>query len=246
MKKLITIGFMALAIVANAASYVEQPFINGWNLYITNGTGSLTGVGSTNLLYTTVQGQIVYSLTNNTINGIVNTNTIANDAYDNGGNILAFNENGDIVANAAIHYYINQTNWIPIAVTNSQGQYFTSNSWPLWTSQYPTYMYPASTNVYPSLPNASATNLITFYFQRGWAFNLGSTPIRVWDTSTNVFSFSIVGTGFTPLAGITNLPIAFTQGANRVRLSNVIATTNANGVSCGLLINQVSLGQPNP
>lgn len=247
MKKLITIGFTALTLAANAATYVEQSFFNGWNLYVTNGPSVANGIGVTNLLFTTAQGQIVYSLTNQVINGILNTNSIVGDAYDTGGNGLSFNLNGDIVANGAIHYAINYTNLIPIAITNSQGQWYTSNSWPLQSSQYPIYQYPATTNVYPSLPNASDTNLVTLYFQRGWSYPLGnSTSYVFWDTSTNVFSFSITGTGFTPLAGITNLPIAFTQGANRVRLTSVLATTNTTGVSSGFIINQVSLGQPQP
>lgn len=244
MKKLLAIGAaMGIALASHAAVYLEQPFINGWNLYATNGS---TILGATNNLFTTVQGQIMYSLTNNTINGVVNTNLFTADAFDTSGNILAFNFNGDFQPNAAIHYALNFTNLIPVAVTNSQGQWFITNSWPLFTSQYPTYMYPATTNVYPSLPNASATNVVTFNFQRGWGYNLGVTPYVFWDSSTNVFQFSVNGNGFAPVAGITNLPIAFTQGANRVRLQSVVVAPNSSATGSGFIINQVSVGQPNP
>lgn len=244
MKKLLIIGALAVsALVSNAAVYREQPFLNGWNLYITNGTAA---VGVTNQLFTSPQGQILYSLTNNTVNGVLNTNTIVGDAFDASGNNMTFNLNGDIVANGAIHYAIDFTNLIPVSVTNSQGQYFVTNSWPLFTSQYPTYMYPATTNVYPSLPNASATNVITFNFQRGWSINLGSQAYTWWDTSTNVFNFSVNGNGFNPVAGITNLPIAFTQGATQVRLHDVTVAPNSSATGSGMIVNEVSLGQPQP
>ena len=241
MKKLLIALALAVATVAPAAVYTDQNFLNGWNLYVTNSTAgnAAATVGGTNNLYTYIHGEVYYSLTNN----MGNTNAIAPDAFDVPGNVIYADANGDVNANAAIHYYINNTNWIPIVVTNSQGQYFVTNTWALNTSQWPTYMYPATTNYYPSLPNASATNLITFNFQRGWQYGISTSPINVWDTSTNVFQFSVNANGFNPVSGITNLPTSFMQGANLVRLQSVLVATNTTAVSSGLIINQISLGQ---
>ena len=256
MKKLITLlGLVATVATSSAATYKEQLLLNGWNVLLPTNTSVY--VGETNTTFTYIHGEIFLSLTNNSINGTLSSNT-APDPFGVFGK-LASDLNGDVAANAAIHYYINQTNWIPIAVTNSQGQWFiyTGNTnglpsgetvpaagWPLVPSQYPTYMYPATTNLYTALPNSSSTNLITFNFQRGWSVGSGGTTITVWDTSTNLFTFAVLATGTTPLAGITNLPTTFTQGADRVRCTSIVGgVTINNGVS---IINQVSLGQPQP
>lgn len=252
MKKLLTsIALLATAMSLHAASYQEDSLLNGWNLYLTNGTASIPG--ATNQLFTTLNGQIVYSLTNNVINGTLNTNAAAPDAY--GIANMKSDANGDFVANTALHYYINYTNWIPVAVTNSQGQYFvyTGNTnglptaqtypaygWPLVGNQYPVYQFPASTNLYPIPTLGVGTNLTTIYLQRGWSYPNGSSSVTVWDTTTNVFSFTIADTGIVPVAGVTNLPTAFTQGANLVRIAAITVSTNS------VLINAISIGQPIP
>jgi len=232
MKKYLVSLLAGVSMAASAAVYSEQPFVNGWNLYATNGASAV--INNTNLLFTYIHGEIFFSLTNN----MGQTNVIAPNAFDDFETVYS-DVNADVNANAAIHYMFNYTNLIPIAITNSAGQYFVSNSWPLLNSVWPTYMYPATTNVYPTLPSAAATNAVTFNFQRGWRFFNGEKPYYIWDSSTNVFSFTVAGTG--PQAGITNLPTSFLQGAELVRMHSVYNFgTNA------AIINQVSIGQWRP
>ena len=229
---------LALTTPSHAATYAEQSFFNGWNLFVTNGTAAV--VGATNNLFTTPQGQVLYSLTNNSINGIVNTNGIAPDAFDTA-NYLFADANGDINGNAAIHYLINATNLVPVVVTNSQGQYFITNTWPLLSSQWPTYMYPATTNVYPQTVIGTYSSSVVFNFQRGWKFGYGPAAYYVWDTTTNVFTFTAtVAPGSTPVSGITNLPTSFTQGAELIRCHDITVNTNA------VIVSELSLGQWKP
>jgi hypothetical protein len=233
MKKLL-IGLALIAgLTASAANYSDSALINGWNLYVTNGTAAVTG--TTNNLYTYIHGEVFYSLTNN----MGNTNTPAPDAFV--ANVLLVSDvNGDVVANAAIHYYIGYTNWIPLVVTNTQGQWFVTNSWPLASSKYPTYMYPATTNLYPSQGIIGlGTNNVTFNFQRGWDLGTKANHIYVWDTSTNSWSFNVAGTGVQ--AGATNIPIVWSQGATLIRLHSV-----ANNGTNATIVNQLSVGQPIP
>jgi hypothetical protein len=253
MKKLLTsIALFATAVSLHAASYTETSLLGGWNVYATNGTPIVPG--ATNTLFTTYNGQVVYSLTNNVINGTLDTNAAAPDALSSAARLLS-DANGDFVANTALHWYINNTNLIPVAVTNSQGQYFVyigntnglptaqtypAVGWPLVGNQYPTYMFPASTNLYPVPSLAVGTNSIIFYLQRGWTYPLGSSSYTVWDTSTNIFSFTVNLTGDIATSGVTNLPTTFTQGATKVRVAAITVSTNS------VLINALSLGQPVP
>ena len=234
MKKLLIALTLTYTLATSmAANYSESALINGWNLYVTNTTAAV--VGGTNNLYTYIHGEVFYSLTNN----MGNTNTIAPDAFVGNVPLLA-DMNGNVVANAAIHYYIGNTNWIPLAVTNSQGQWFVTNSWPLASSRYPTYMYPATTNLYPSQGIIGlGTNNVTFNFQKGWNLGTKAYPIYVWDTTTNTWSFNVAGTG--PQAGTTNVPISWAQGATLIRLHDV-----SNNSTNATIVNQVSLGQPTP
>jgi hypothetical protein len=63
MKKLITIvAAAAVALSVNAANYVEQSLLNGYNVYAP--TNSTLAIGQTNIEYTYLHGEIVYSLTN--------------------------------------------------------------------------------------------------------------------------------------------------------------------------------------
>ena len=229
MKKYLILTLLVIAtLVGNLrAAYVEQSMLNGWNLWVTNGL--VASPGATNLTYTDIHGAIVLSLTN--VMGT--TNTIAGDVFDIA-NLVA-DANGDAALNSAIHIYVNNTNWIPIAITNSAGQYFPSNSWPLLSSKWPVYMYPATTNVYPAAVPGATANTVLLTFQRGWDYPLGQRSITVWDTGTNAFSFTLSLPNGQPFSLTTNLPVAFTQGANKVRIAGITATTN-------VLINQVSVG----
>ena len=247
MKKLISLAAgLGLALTVSAANYVEQPLLTGWNLYITN--NGVAVVNTTNNLYTLLNGQVVYSMTNN----LGNTNTIWPDAFVAGGVSLKSDANGDYVANAAIHYYLNNTNWIPQVVTNAYGQYVISNNWVLLPSLNPTYMPPATTNYYPGFLWSGLSNSITFNIQRGWKYNNGSYSIVVWDTSTNLFSFSVSETfsgAVTPVSGVTNLPTVFTQGADFFRCQSITCTTNGASGGAGtnmVLVNALSIGQPQP
>jgi hypothetical protein len=243
MKKLITIvAAAAVALSVNAANYVEQSLLNGYNVYAP--TNSTLAIGQTNIEYTYLHGEIVYSLTNY----FANTNSFYPDAFDPTATFIHSDANGDVNPTVSIHWLLNATNFIPVAITNSQGQYFITNTWPLAGPQYPTYMFPATTNTYPLLPNANSTNLITFFFQRGWTINQSTPSVTVWDTSTNVFQFQIngatYGTAGAPLAGITNVPTSFLQGVNMIRLSTVVVGATSTVVTNGpYLINQVSVGQ---
>jgi hypothetical protein len=250
MKKLLLIGATVLAsafVYADSVNvnYGEQILLNGWNLYITN---AITyGPGVTNQEFTTLNGQIVYSWTQNTINGVLNTNAIIGDAFNLSGAKLAVDANGDVVANAALHIYLNNTNWIPTYQTNSVGQdYVNVTNWVLASSVYPAWQFPATTNLYPTYPTASATNLVTIYLQRGFTYNLGGIvpPITVWDTVTNAFSVTLNGNGASPISVIMNLPTSFTQGARMIRVAGIY-TTNLTAAS-SYLLNQISLYQPNP
>lgn len=240
MKKLIYLGLLVVGTVANAANWKLQPLLSGYNLYVTNGAPA--AVGGTNLTYTSLQGAIVLSLTNN----MGNTNVIAPDAFDFSTDIAA-DALGGINTNAMFIVLIGNTNLIPIAVTNSQGQYFVTNSWPLITSQYPTYMYPATTNLYPFLPSANSTNVVTFNMQRGVAIlpnAAGGQPYIVWEVQTNSFTFTATGNGVTATNVSVNPPANWIQGFNRFRLNSVtLAATTGGTVGGPVIINGVWFGQ---
>ena len=213
MKKLISLGLLVACITASAATFKVQPLINGYNLYVTNGTVNI--VGTTNNEFTTYQGVIAYSLTNN----VGNTNVVWPDAFD-AATYISADANGLINTNAQITVYINNTNWIPIAITNLQGQYFPSNSWPLFSSQYPVYMYPASTNLYPSLPNASDTNMLVFNFQRGLTVIPGingGLGVVLWETTTNSFAQGVIGAGDKPATFTFTPPNSWFAGWDKFR-----------------------------
>ena len=194
--------------------------------------------------YTTYGGQIVYSLTNNSYNATQNTNLIAPDAFKLVS--LAPLANGDFAANAAVVLYIGNTNWIPVAVTNSFGQYFVTN-WVLASSQYPNWMYPATTNVYPTY-GLTATNVVTVTLYRlGLQYPQGGVASATLQKSVNIpetagaFSFSVNATGITNLCVITNLPSGWLVGARQV-----YATVSANATTggSGVLLNQLGIVQP--
>lgn len=233
--------------------YRELSLISGWNLYLTNGT--TIGPGYINEPFTTFNGVIGNSLTNYASN----TNVTWGDAFNTDGVALPTDTTGNFVANCAIHVLLDNTNLIPVAVTNSFGQFFVTNSWPLSPSQAPNWMYPATTNIYIGAVAGASTNRITLYFQRGWRYPLGlSKSYTVWDSVTNGFQFSVDGStayqsgtggaGFV-YAFSTNLPTSFTQGANRIRVAAIVCgtATGATGTAGGpQILNALSVGAPTP
>ena len=283
MKKLILSGLASLMLTFGAfaegpfAVYHETSLLNGWNIWVTN--GATLWVGETNVVYTTLAGQVVYSLDNITNWTGVNTNVLAPDPFnhpaqllsDANGNFGAYPVVGSTATNyyisgynsgLAVHVYMNNTNWIPLVTTNSQGQWYIPtagtyitnwlwnvglyNGWPLQSSQWPQYLYPATTNTYPCYTTANVTN--TFNFQRGWNVGTAASPIYVWDTNTNLFSFTATtAIGAVPTTVITNLPTTFVTGAQYIRLNSV--SNNGGGGSGGqgaTFINAVTIGQYAP
>lgn len=249
MKKLILVLGLILSIipsvVAQSATPIWKaiPLLSGYNVYVQTNQAAI-GLGSTNVLNTTYAGQVLFSLTNNSVNGVINTNILAPDAFRKVD--LASDANGDINANASLGVYLDNTNWIPIVTTNSVGQNIVTN-WVLATQQYPNWMNPASTNSYPTF-TALGTNTLTINLYRvlssnpqggGNGPNLG--PTFMIPESTPGFSFALLTTGVTPQGVITNLPIGFLTGARGVYMT----ATCTNG-QVGALLNQVFILQPQP
>lgn len=259
MKNKILIGCAALMLAVTAfgqaspqAVYKETPLLNGYNLWLTNSQQWTVGSAQevTNL-FTYIHGEIVYANTN--LAG--NTNVTYPDPLDVKGRMFS-DALGQPTAGIAIHVYMNDTNWVPIAITNSAGQYYippagTTNAqvnnylgWPPANGLYPTYMYPATTNTYQSLTIASSVVSNAFNFQRG--FNVGTlaNPLVIWDSSTNLFTFTVVNAGVNkPIVVMTNLPTSFTQGASYIRLNNVTSAGVVGGVT---IVNGVWIGQYAP
>lgn len=240
--------FAAMAQTAAVPVYRFLPFFTGFNVQVP--TNTIAGMGVPNLLFSDPQGQNVFSLTNNIINGTTITNTIAPDAFRTIG--LRSDVNGDINANATVIIAVNNTNLIPIGVTNSFGQYFVTN-WPLAVQQFPNWMYPATTNVFP-LVDLSDTNLVTVSLFKvtdirgGFGTELAtSTPQLVETTSS--FSFSFNPNLITGQVVYTNLPAGWLQGARNVRATITVAPNSAAGTGAnpaGILINQLGILQPQP
>jgi hypothetical protein len=217
------------------------PLLSGYNVLCN--TGVVASLNVTNLLNTTYNGQALYTLTNNVVNGVLQSNTVAPDAFKMV--TLAPDINGDIVANASVCILVGNTNLIPISVTNAYGQYFVTN-WPLAVSQTPNWMYPATTNAYPAF-TGSATNALTVTLYRTTTMNpqggngptLGPTfPLT---ETTASFSFTVTPNGTTPVCVITNLPVSWLQGAKQVYASIVSSTT---GAGTAILVNQLGILQP--
>lgn len=241
--KLLIAGAAAcLTISTEAANWQYDSLLGGYNVDIASNTvATAIGQTSTNVLYTSLQGQVLYSLTNNYVNGVLNTNSIAGDAFS-----LAFlksDANGDVVANAALVISIGNTNLIPPVVTNSVGQWFVTN-WVINPQVYPGYMYPATTNYYPQYV-AADTNVITISLYRAVnSYGPPSNPTYVWDT-TSGFTTTFMATGLTPLTLNTNLPIAWTQGASAVK-AVISMPPNVNNNGGHVLLNFLGISQPIP
>ena len=253
LKKIAAIGtgllLGASAMAQSGAAPIPRflPLLSGYNVLVTT-NGAVT-LGTTNTLFTAYNGQVLYSLTNNMINGTVNTNASAADAFQTVA--LLPDANGDINANAAIWVAVGYTNWIPVVVTNSVGQYFVTNNWILGESSTPNWMYPATTNYYPSF-GASATNVVTVTLYRAGtknpkggisgSINNGSFPMLA--ETTSAFNIVLTANGTTGVCVTSNLPAAWLQGAKHVYASVNIATNNAGANNLGIIVNQIGILQP--
>jgi hypothetical protein len=230
------------------------PLLTGYNVLVAS--NSTVGFGVTNTLYTSYKGQILHSLTNDVVNGTYQSNILNPDAFQMVS--LVPDANGDINANAALVIAVGNTNWIPIAVTNSVGQWFiptlpyTTNYvtaawatvWPLAQSAQPNWMYPATTNM-ESITAATATNLFTISLyavatmnpQGAFGDTIGANYPIVETTST--FTWTVNCTGSTPIVLTTNLPVAFLQHAK-----HVYAKVVTSDIGTGNIINQLGILQP--
>ena len=260
MKKLIVSLFLMTALVAVAQTttiqYRFMPLLSGYNVYVPTNVTSV-GYGTTNVEFTAYNGQILYSLTNNVINGTVNTNLVAPDAFKLAE--LVPDANGDVVSNAVLVVAIGNTNLIPIAITNIQGQWFTptlyyttnystaawATTWPLASSSIP-WMYPATTNVYPFITN----NLViwTIHLYRAPAMTPdGSTTgasYPWWETTAQYTYLYTNADSYTPSVTYVPLPTWFMQGAKKVYAT--VGTTTGTYLSKGGLLNQLGILQPQP
>ena len=241
-----------------APTYRFLPLLNGYNVLVP--TNATVGYGSTNVLYTTYAGQVVYSYSNN-VNGGLNTNYTAPDAFKV--QSLASDANGDINANASLWIYVGNTNWIPVVTTNSVGQWmvppagFTNLTlttayagWPLApASAFPNWMGLATTNYYPAFI-ASATNVVTVSLFASPTMNpqggTGSATLGpvapIWETTAS-FVTSVTPNGITAVCLSTNLPIAFLQHGRHI-YATLSAPPNLASNGNGILVNQLGILQP--
>lgn len=266
MKKLIITGAAILFEVATfAASQTPQyrfiPLLSGYNIQITNGSSAAATIGSTNVLNTTYNGQVLYSLNTNTINGTINTNSLSPDAFKRIS--LVPDANGDVNANASLFVYIGNTNWIPLVTTNSVGQFFIPPAgftnaqvttayvgWPLAAGNgFPNWMYPATTNYYPQESGTFSTNVVSIALYRVATVNpqggVGSdlqSPFMLAESTAGITN-TITANGTTPVGAFFPLTTTFLQGAREVYCSVWINGTNLNG---GILVNQIGIVQPQP
>lgn len=269
------IGLGLVATVASAQTTTPLPrflpLLSGYNVLVLSNAvpaiGTVTGVGlgTTNVLYTAYNGQILYSLTNNSINATLNTNFVAKDAFQTVD--ISPDNNGDINANASVWIMIGNTNLIPIAITNSVGQWFvpslpnTTNyataawatAWPLAPSTGPSWMSPATTNTYPLFdPKSTNTIVVTLYraptlkLSGGLGSDL-SPAVPMWETSS-AFSFAVTQTGLNTVVCVsTNLPIGWLQGARHVYATvQLPPNLSTNLPTSGVLVNQLGILQPQP
>jgi len=259
MKRILISLLTILPIVAFAQAsaspvYRFMPLLSGYNVALT--TNVTYGVGTTNAEFTTYQGVIEYSLTNN-----IGGSNVWGDAFKYG--VLLPDSQGDYVANAQVCVYAGNTNWFPIATTNAFMQwyippagftntgYFTTAyaGWPLAMSGYQPWMYPATTNTYPGYSGVF-TNTITVNLYRAPAATPNGTTAEVgpaqplWETTPGL-SFTVTVIGVTPVYFQTNLPATFLQGGPRIKATVTVASY-AFGQGFGTMLNQLGLGQPQP
>ena len=295
-RKLITVGALLLATILPATAQQSAtpiikaiPLLTGYNVLIqtnqaTNSLafnqptayGTLFGwtngptYGVSNVLYTSYNGQIVYSynVITNLASG-VNTNIIAKDAFQ--GAELSADVNGDVNANTSLWVMLGNTNFIPLWTTNSAGQTFIPpagftnatfttayGGWPLAPGgAYPNWMLPVTTNFYPSalIGNVNSASLLTntviFTLFRSPGFGMqggginGSTLAPTYPIleSTPFFSTNIsFGSATAPIIASFPLTSTYLQGAKKIFLAVQVTSTYTN--TAGILLNQAFITQP--
>lgn len=258
MKKTLTLLVLGLVTSAFAQgsptpTVKVMPFLSGYNVWLqTNATQTYVGVGTPQVWYTTSQGQIVQSLTNNYVNGGYLSSNSFPDAFVTVP--VSADANGDYNANASLVASFGNTNWIPIAVTNSIGQYFVTN-WPLAQVQYPNWMYPATTNNYlaSTFGGAANTNTVTVQLFKVYSKgpngqsggSLGQNTNWIVDSSAS-YTVTFGPGGATPTVVSSNLPASLLQGCIALQAKVSCVTNPAAGASPGILLNQLLFVQPQP
>lgn len=256
MNKIIKSLLLAIGLTASVTALAQgdatpvmraYPLLNGYNVMVA--TSGYANLNATNVEFTFKQGQIWFSY-NGITNGVWDGNT--NQYLPNVAPVqpveLKADLNGDINANASLTIYVNNTNYIPVAVLsnfNSAASLVIATNWPLAAGSWL-----AGTNTYPLVDGANNSILqLSLYTSAEKdlgqasmgmpsAMNVMSYP---WETTPS-FQCSFTMSGG-PQCFTTNLPAAFLQHARWVYL----AITNqavATPKSVNTLVNQVLLLQP--
>lgn len=264
MKKLITLAIaVVLAASAHAANIKLFSLLNGYNVLIQ--TNITVGFGNSNIFYTTIQGQAVYSWTNNTVfttsgsntaTTIVQSNLVANDAFKP---IDLFPDaNGDYNSTATLVLYTGNTNWSPNNYwqTNANGLVYLGTNvvgsyWPLAASIFPNWQYPATPNAYPTLSAANESNTITISLYPGSGNPSSSADVPasypVLYSSTAIWSATYVVAAGIPNCVMTNIPAVSLQ-----QMRKVYATITCSGPTSGMttstneIVNFIGIYQPVP
>jgi hypothetical protein len=273
MKKLITLflltaSFAAFGQVSSMNRVVFTPLLSGYNVLLTSNTtgnaaANAVGPGSTNIMFTTGYGNVLFSLVTNLVNGVLNTNLTAPDAFATGETFP--DVNGDYQSNCELMVYINNTNWVPPITTNSIGQWivpppgFTNAMFPTtqagWILQsgpgsgFPSWSAPVSTNAwnYPIvIDGAASTNVLVvelFGAPSGTANGADNGPaVPIWDTTAR-FTYNITWTGAGPVKATVVLPPGALAGCKKVKAEFYTIVTNSLEQ---VIINQCGLTQPHP
>jgi len=282
MKKLLLIALTVcgLAVGASAQSATPifrfLPLFTGYNVLIpTNltgafgGAGSFAGMGQTNVQYTTYNGQVLYSLTNNnyytatnSTNTIVaNTNIYSADAFQV--IHLTPDVNGDIASNATLFIVSGYTNYEPqfYLFTNAYGQtsIFTNNLngtastyWPLFSGgAFPNWQYPATPNTYPTW-GATQTNAVTISLfasagdiKGGLGDKMSQTLPQMWETAA---SYTVTTNLPAGVPNVSAIPLPYNiicRGANIYAQISLVPVTGQLS-STNFLVNQLGILQPQP
>lgn len=285
-KKILSLGLtlsLSFSVLAqNAGTHIWRatPLLTGYNVQIPSNavagpqmltaSGTTAVVTSTNLLFTTYRGQIVYSYSNNA-NGGLGTNGFIADAFSPGVS-LAADANADINANASLWLVLNNTNYLPIVATNSQGQFVVPGTgtnglypvfggpnptvWPFNVQGGPNWLGPATTNFYSGFPTSGPGTTTNQFFvnlytepdskiQGGLGQDLNPT-IPMWESAPSfTAAFTLTGASVPQILS-TNLPVGFLQHAHLVAIT--VGFTNATytlGTNIqNALLNQAFIVQP--
>jgi hypothetical protein len=259
----VTLTVSAFGQVSGAApAWQFTPLLSGYNLLVQSnllgstglaysGTNAGATLGTTNVQYTTYNGQVVLSynmITNNA--GSANTNLSAPDAFKTVE--LTPDANGDINRNASLIVMWGNTNYIPqVSLVSTNPTVFASTNWALAVSQYPNWLSPATTNTYPKFDTAQTNTVFVLLFRSPSLKTQGGVgpdlqpAIPMWESTSSFMASFTTATGNTPGCMITNLPAEWLIGAKHV-YANVWLPANltTNLASGGVLINQLGILAP--